>query len=137
MALDALEALALMLSSTLGLISLALAVVFSSEQDWQAQEFILVGQAVALDALVTLALMLSSTLGFITLALTLVLSSAQTRQVPELMLLGQAVALKPPFSIQSGRLVHRDRVRHEFDVLVTDLFDVDQAGLFTEAQLNA
>ena len=88
----------LMLSSTLGLISLALALVFSIEKVWQALELILVGQAVALDALVTLALMLSSTLNFITLALTLVLSSAQTRQVPELMLLGQAVALKLPFS---------------------------------------
>ena len=72
--------------------------MFSIEQDWQALELTLVGQAVALDALVTLALMLSSTLNFITLALTLVLSSAQTRQVPELMLLGQAVALKLPFS---------------------------------------
>ena len=77
---------------------LALALVFNIEQDRQALEFTLVGQAMALYALVTMALMLSSTLNFITLALTLVLSSAQTRQVPELMLLGQAVALKLPFS---------------------------------------
>ena len=93
-ALKALEALALMFSSTLGLISLALALLFSSAQDWQARELILVGQVVALEALVTLVPMLSSTLGFISLALTLVLSSAQTCQAPELMLLGQAVALK-------------------------------------------
>ena len=53
-----------------------MALVLSIEQDWQALELTLVGQAVALDALVTLALMLSSTLNFITLALTLVLNSA-------------------------------------------------------------
>ena len=57
------------LSSTLDLISLALALVFSSAQDGQALEFILVGQAVALKALEALALMLSSRLGLISLVL--------------------------------------------------------------------
>ena len=51
MALEALEALALMLSSTLGLISLALALVLSSAQNCQAPELMLLGQAVALKAL--------------------------------------------------------------------------------------
>ena len=57
-ALDALEALALMLSSTLGLISLALALVLSSPQDCRA---------LALEAFEAPALMLSSTLGLISL----------------------------------------------------------------------
>ena len=71
MALEALEALALVLSSTLGLTSLALALSPSSVQDCQALKLTLVGQAVALEALEVMALVLSSTLGSISLALAL------------------------------------------------------------------
>ena len=84
-ALEALEVLALMLSSTLGLISLALALVHSSAQDCQA---------VALEALVALALLISSMLGSISLALAPLLSSAQDCRALELMLVGHADALE-------------------------------------------
>ena len=66
-ALEALEALTLVLSSTLGLTSLALALSLSSVQDCQALKLTLVGQAVALEAFEAPALMLSSTLGLIRL----------------------------------------------------------------------
>ena len=85
-ALVALEALARMLSSTLGSTSLALALVLSSSQNCQALELMLVARAVELEALEALALMLSSTLGSISLALVLVLSSAQDCQALELIL---------------------------------------------------
>ena len=75
-ALEALEALARMLSSTLGLTSLALALVLSSSQNCQALELMPVARAVELEALVALALMISSTLSLISPALVLVLCSA-------------------------------------------------------------
>ena len=69
-AFEALEALALMLRSTLGLISTAhgAGALFSSAQDCQALELMLGGQVVALKAQ---ALTLGSTPGLISLALAL------------------------------------------------------------------
>ena len=60
-----------MLSSMLGLTSLALTLSPSSVHDCQALKLTLVGQAVALEALEVMALVLSSTLGSISLALAL------------------------------------------------------------------
>ena len=77
-ALEALEALRLVLSSTLGLTSLALALSPSSVQDCQALKLTLVGQAVALEALEVMALLLSSTLGSFSLALALLLAVRRT-----------------------------------------------------------
>ena len=81
-AVEALEALALMLRSTLGLISMThgAGALFSSAQDCQALEPMLGSQVVALDALKAQALTLSSTPGLISLALALVHSSAQDCQ---------------------------------------------------------
>ena len=85
-ALEALDALARMLSSTLGLTSLALALVLSSSQNCQALELMPVARAVELEALVALALMISSTLSLISPALVLVLCSAQDCQALVLIL---------------------------------------------------
>ena len=75
-ALEALEALALMLSKTLGLISLALELVLSSAQDCQVLSQTVA--LVALEALEALALVLGSTLGLISLALALLPAARRT-----------------------------------------------------------
>ena len=81
-AVEALEALALMLRSTLGLISMAhgACALLSSAQDCQVLELMLGDHVVALEALKAQALTLSSTPGLISLALALVHSSAQDCQ---------------------------------------------------------